>query len=224
MLKKTVITSMIVCLSVFLIPVLAFAGTGAEWHFNKDGDTEGWAPAGGERLNGFTAKGGYLTGTIVKPDPYFSLKEVGLDGDKYKYLIINLKNQTNSERVALFWGTSEAPGFHGSRRTLLQTEANSNEFKQYVLDLSEIAAFKGTITDLRLDIPDFDKKEQGSFSVDYIVFSDTPEYSVKKAEKPAASQPVNNPKTGDMGVMPYILLAMISGLMLVSARKLRKQN
>jgi hypothetical protein len=222
MLKKILIMSMITCMSVFLIPALAFAGAPLEWQFNKDGDSEGWEPSKG-RFAEFAVKGGSLTAEVAHKDPYFVRGGNEFDASTHKYLILNVKNETNGKVIGVFWGTKDNPGFAGARTKNFNVE-QSKAFKQYVVDMSEHKEWKGTITDLRLDIPNNVPSAEGKFAIDYIVFSDKPELKAKEAPKPAPSAPAANPKTGDAGLMPYLLLAFISGVVLLSARKLRKQN
>lgn len=123
------------------------------WEFETDGDTEGWSELHG--VAPLETRGGSLVVESVADDPYITTGPVN-SPSQYSTLTIEMTVSGSGETV---------PGqvFFAPEADPIHTEPNSITFDviadgaphEYVLDMSSVPGWEGTIVDLRLDpVPD----------------------------------------------------------------------
>lgn len=155
------------------MPVSTGVTTGA-WEFNTDGYTEGW---GSEYLMSVgAANGALVTESItMSGDPVIRLGDtLNWNASDYTTLTIRAKfkhsgETGNNNYMQLFFATGESDMSQtNSVRIPLETTDTQGEYKTFTVNLSSVASWTGTITELRLD--PFNASS-GEMDIDYIRFS-----------------------------------------------------
>lgn len=116
-----------------------------QWHFDGDGDFEGWSPNGYIKAE---VRSGLLHGEATGHDPILSSPGVQMLADQYSRVTIRMRADSD-DMAQLFWATADSS----------ISEANSvrfrvvgdGEFHDYQIDLSATPQWRGLITSLRFD-------------------------------------------------------------------------
>jgi hypothetical protein len=135
------------------------------WEFTTS--LEGWGqPFGIESLE--WAEGGYVRGTNVwyGDAQFFSPIGLGIDLTEKSLVKIGLQNETAATRGTLFFTTVATPEFTAEQSISIPLVANDDRVREYVLDLSEIDRWSGTLKQIRFD-PSEDVNA-GDFLLDYV--------------------------------------------------------
>lgn len=140
------------------------SNTSYSWEFTSD--TQGWSYH--PDISGFGWQtGGYVGGDIVGTDPFmFSPDNVGTDITDNKLITVRMKNNTSSTTGQIYFITNSVPNYNQVMTKTFTIVANDTEYRDYIIDMSNIPGWGGTLKQLRLD-PDMNVTS-GSFSVDYI--------------------------------------------------------
>ena len=122
------------------------------WEFNTDGDPEDWTPV--HDLAPFEVKGGILRTRSTGDDPYMHSPPVRLEAAKFRTLKLRLRLQLppNAQPVGQgFWVRQDDPHWSEGKslRFPLPTDGQWHEVQ---VDFSASPEWKGTITQIRLDL------------------------------------------------------------------------
>jgi len=151
---------------------LASASTKAEggmiWNF--DSTTEGWTVTHDIADYGWKS-GGYIGGRITGMDPYiYSRNNLQINVTANKYIKVRMKNSSNSTTAQIYFVTSTSTIWGEANHKGFSIIANDPDYTDYVVDMSTIPSWNGTLTQMRIDPPS--NVNSGSFSIDLIeIFS-----------------------------------------------------
>ena len=126
-----------------------------------DRNFEGWTA--GDAVSPVGVLSGNLSGIGTDGDPFLVSPSTGKSASSLKKVIVRLKNNTASTRAKLFFETLSSYSWSESKSKSVPIKPNS-DFTQYTFDMSNLSAWTGTITRLRLDPDD----AAGRFDVDWI--------------------------------------------------------
>ncbi len=122
------------------------------WNWNKNGDALGWALGG--TASGLSVAGGSLSFVSTGNDPMLlSPDGLAFEAQSVNTLFVRFKNSSAQNSAALYWSRSDAPGFSPERLKAFPILPSDAGFTTYAVALSSEAAWTGTITRLRLDLP-----------------------------------------------------------------------
>lgn len=122
------------------------------WNWNRNGNALGWTLGG--TATGLNVSGGLLSFTSTGNDPTLtSPNNLTFEASAVNTLIVRFKNTSSQPTAALYWSRSDAAGFAGTRVNSFPIIANDTGFTTYTVDLSASPEWNGTITRLRLDLP-----------------------------------------------------------------------
>jgi hypothetical protein len=133
---------------------------GILWEFNSVGDTEGWVSQ--NEINSLVTIQGNLTGQSTGNDPFLFGQQFIIDANGFSSIETRMK-ATSGEAAQIFFTTSLDTIFNEAK-SLRFIINGDGQFHTYVLDMSTITGWNGTITQLRLD----PTETTGSFAIDYI--------------------------------------------------------
>ena len=145
------------------------------WEFNENGNTEGWS---GKNIADMTVQDGYLNATFNHGDPRLEFKNASIDITETPYLIFKMKNGTSATKCTVVFSTDNASNVVKAGVEILTP--NDADYKEYMIDMSDVTTWTGTLTYLRLDPTD---DQTGTFSIDYIYIANqncTEEISLDK--------------------------------------------
>jgi hypothetical protein len=135
------------------------------WNWNRNGDALGWTLGGATGLN---ISGGLLSFTSTGNDPTLtSPNNLAFETNAVNTLIVRFKNTSSQATAALYWSRSDATGFAGTRVKTFPIVASDSGFTTYTVDLSTSPEWTGTITRLRLDLPQ-GESDQAVSTVDWV--------------------------------------------------------
>jgi len=118
------------------------------WHWNENGNVEGWNAMKG--LGALAVSEGCLKMTSTSSDPIlFSPSELQIDGMNQKKIIIRARISAGSF-AELFYRRSTDADFSGTRKKRFDITSNT-EFVTYSLDMNEDPQWSEFVTRLRLD-------------------------------------------------------------------------
>ncbi|MDI4644059.1 carbohydrate-binding protein [Cohnella hashimotonis] len=138
--------------------------------YNFDYDMNGWGVTGGYGGATVSATRGIMTIANTNTAPYvYSPDWLLFDPTAVKYIRIKMKNRSAATSGKMYWNTVADPSFNEAKSASFTINPNDSEFTEYVVDLSQTAAWTGggTVRQLRLD------PERGVASgveeVDYVI-------------------------------------------------------
>jgi WD40 repeat protein len=141
-------------------PTPIFLGKGTTWEFDSEDDNEGWRAW--NQVSFLYVNQGSLNGMSTGNDPSIGSPVFAIDAKSNP--IINIRmNVSAGDSAQLFFITSSDKNYDETKSLRFTVSGDSN-FHTYVLDMSTISGWKGTITQIRLD----PIETQGTFQVDYI--------------------------------------------------------
>ncbi|MCS7263545.1 MAG: hypothetical protein NZ805_01780 [Armatimonadetes bacterium] len=122
------------------------------WEFNFDDDPDGWIPV--HDLEPFEVKGGILKTRSTGNDPYMHSPPIQIEAAKFRTLILSLKVQFPEGAHPIgqvFWVSDDDPNWSESKSVKfpIPTDGQWHELK---VELSQSSEWRGTITQLRLDL------------------------------------------------------------------------
>jgi hypothetical protein len=136
------------------------SGDAQTWKFNANGDFGGWSPNG--QISSQSVSGGMLNGKATGPDPFMVSAPLQKPA-RNKKVTIGLRNSTDSKSAQLYFTTAADSSWNLAKSKRVAIEPESG-FRTYTFDMSDVPAWTGTITRLRLD-PAYTR---GTFNVDWI--------------------------------------------------------
>jgi hypothetical protein len=124
-----------------------FSAADLATEFDTDGDNEGWT--GQLNITGASNSGGVFSGTSLNTDPQLTKTDYGFDGSVITGMLVRAEC-SKSGSLQLFWGTSEANNFVGTR--VFGQAIESSPARTFYLPMSDSMDWTGQkITRLRLD-------------------------------------------------------------------------
>ena len=165
-------------------------------------------------LASYETKNGATTAVYGGMDPFIlSPYGLGVDADRYKFLHITAKVDADISYMTLYFVTDKFTEMSLDKTALIEV-SRSGDFMTYTVDMSQNSLWKGTVTQIRLDLND-EIQTSGNVALKSIMFS--------KQKNPAI------PNTGDTRCTPVMLsVCVLAGLVLmcavVSMRRQRSAN
>ncbi|MCD9021614.1 hypothetical protein [Cohnella silvisoli] len=148
-----------------------FAASAKAWEFSTSGDAEGWVAE--NNISGARVNFGSYNGTVTGTDPFIaSSSPLNVNISNNKTVKIKLKNGTSSTIGQLFFITNADTTWNDAKHINFSIIPNDRNEREYVVDMSSVAGWTGTLKQLRFD-PE-DGAGSGSFSLDYIRVTNTP--------------------------------------------------
>lgn len=163
----------------------SMAATIAEWNFNTNGDTEGWAVFA--NVTGLTNTSGSLTGTTSNGDPQLRVTGLNLSlgiGQTWDTVVLRIRETDETPAtVTPFSNTGLVVQFNGGRTNGVNlfgsvgTAVDSGSgFFTATVDVSGLPE-STTVTSLRIDPIGGPDASGNSFKVDFIQVNSIPEPS-----------------------------------------------
>jgi len=121
----------------------------SEWLFDTDGNIEGWTPGNATA----TVSGGTLNLTTTGVDPLImSPNNLGITNPgTYKYVHVDMKNNSSDTTGRIFFITDTDTTWNSAKSKGFVIKANTNYFSSYIIDMSTVAGWSGTIKRIRVD-------------------------------------------------------------------------
>ncbi|MBM7568608.1 hypothetical protein [Paenibacillus sacheonensis] len=122
----------------------------AYWGFNASGNTEGWA---NQSQISQSVSGGVDTITASGADPYmYSADNLNIDASTYKKVHVQMRyNGSSASTTELFFTTNADSSFTQAKAVAVNVVAGDAIYVDYVFDFTGVAAWSGTIKQLRFD-------------------------------------------------------------------------
>lgn len=136
------------------------------WNFNTNGNLEGWQAA--QQVTA-SVTGGNLNLTIQGSDPQIkSPDNLNALTTVFKALKVRLKNNTTATTARVFFTTTMDPSFSESKAKSFTLTANATTYSDYVIDLSTLSTWTGTIKQFRIDPVNQGGISSGTSNIDYV--------------------------------------------------------
>jgi WD40 repeat protein len=124
---------------------------GFSWNFDEDGNFEGWAVEDWQSagLKNLEVKDGNLSATATENGTAIYLfGTLGIDTTKFTRIEIRMRVSAGSSAQVLFtYGDGDWTGDKGKPFSVTA----GTEFNTYIIDMSNVAGWKGTVNELRID-------------------------------------------------------------------------
>ncbi|MCX7920518.1 MAG: carbohydrate binding domain-containing protein [Clostridia bacterium] len=143
---------------------------GHSWNFDSAYyDTEGWGEP--NNISGIAPSGGYLNATISGGDSNIkSRNNLDIDLSNNKYIRVRYKNSTAGTAAKMYFTTTSDTAWNEAKAMSFAINANDSNYTEYVLDMSNLSGWAGTLKQLRFD--PVDNAASGSVSIDFIMVTD----------------------------------------------------
>jgi hypothetical protein len=154
-----------VILSMFLGLTLGVAGAMAE---DVARDITGWT--GGQQVKNVRALAdGRVEGTLAGKDPQlFCAPNLGIDLTDTKTIKLTYRNQSIGAKAKFYFITEEDPQWNEAKSKRLDVKTNDAAASVYVVDMSTVPGWAGTLAQLRFDPTDDEITDTGTFVIDRI--------------------------------------------------------
>ncbi|MCQ6562970.1 discoidin domain-containing protein [Paenibacillus mendelii] len=135
------------------------------WPFTST--TEDWTAI--NDISGFSwQSGGYVGGTVTGTDPsILSAAGLGTNLSDNKKIKVRMKNSTSSTLGQIYFATSADPYMSEAKHKDFTIIASDSGYTEYVIDMSTVPGWSGTLHQLRLD----PANASGAFSISSIEVS-----------------------------------------------------
>lgn len=133
---------------------------GLAWEFETAGGAEGWEPW--SQIANIQINQGMLQAKSTGIDPYLGSPKFILDAKKYPVIKIRLKVASGNNAQLFFITSSEST--YSENKSLHFSIIGDDSFHTYVLNMSAVKGWAGTITQIRLD----PAEKPSTFEIDYI--------------------------------------------------------
>ena len=141
-----------------------------EWE--TPNDFEGWSTT---NVANASVSGGSYNGDVVTtandPQPTrtnFSSLAINLDSGNYSVVEVRISRTGTASRFDLFWGTTTANSFSGTRKAGTLTVPSDGNFHIIQFDMSAEASWESTLDDMRIDPFSDPDTAARSFEIDYV--------------------------------------------------------
>ena len=130
------------------------------WDFKANGNTEGWEAW--NQIANLQGDGGNLTGQTMGDDPFIASPMIAVDAITSPIIKIRMAVSTIFKGQVFFITSSD--GNFDEGKSLFFDVIGDGEFHTYILDMSKIYSWKGTITRIRIDPPE----SSSLFIIDFV--------------------------------------------------------
>lgn len=132
------------------------------WEFKQTGDAEGWTAHNGAAI---TVSNGALEASSADGSGYIESGErLGMQAALYKYVKINLRNNTASPDMKLYYTTRSDRRWSEDKVITFSPLPNAGAFAEYTLDMGSQRKWRSLIDQMRLYIP----PGEDGIDIDYI--------------------------------------------------------
>ena len=141
-----------------------------EWYFDTNGNFEGWTML--HEVHGEISEN-TLNLTCSGKDPHIkSPSDLGITSPAtYKYIYIGMKNNSSKTAGKIYFITNTDEKWNEKKSKSFIIKANTNYFADYMIDMSTVADWNGTIKQIRID--PLDPGESGlTVTIDFIRVTD----------------------------------------------------
>ena len=154
------------------------------WEFNRQLDKEGWTEAdlGTHEWKNSDARwpstaqpvmyvsGGYYIVAIEESAKAHLLSPDNLhvDANRNQTIRIRFQNHTPATQMRFAFTTDDDPNWNQAKSKSFAVVANDNGPREYTVDMSSVADWKGSLKQLRLDLTADGKANTGTCRIDYI--------------------------------------------------------
>lgn len=120
-----------------------------DWEFNTNGNFEGWTWANAT----VAVSGGSLNLATTTTDPLLlSPDNLGITAPKtYKFIQVNMKNNSSVTGARIFFTTTADTVWSQAKSKGFAINANTSSYASYIVDMSTVAGWSGTIKRIRID-------------------------------------------------------------------------
>lgn len=135
--------------------------------------------------------------TFQGNDPYLHRGGLGIDADRYRFLLIRMKHQGNGSEGAVFFVTHEGGGgWSYSRARLFPLGEPDGLFRDYLVDLGAHSRWRGGVTALRID-PVENAQAGDTAAIERIVLLERPPYEQWRLDSFSEDQLADSSISGD---------------------------
>ncbi|MCS7231806.1 MAG: M6 family metalloprotease domain-containing protein, partial [Elusimicrobiota bacterium] len=131
-----------------------------EWYFLTG--QEGWSLA--NNLSGNVVNGIFILNIISSSAYMLSPNNLGISASTFTCIRIRMKSNTNGNLAKIYWITTTDTQWNETKCVTFLVSSNDNSFKEYVINLSTNTSWRGTIRQIRFDLPG----SSGTVELDYI--------------------------------------------------------
>jgi hypothetical protein len=142
------------------IDALTVETIGQAWEFEHEGNTEGWMAW--NQLTALQVSQGNLTSQSTGNDPCMGSLVFVIDPKNFPF--IKIRKAVSSGNTAQLYFITLTDNNYDESKSLRISVNGDGKFYTYILDMSTIGGWNGTITEIRLD----PIETQSSIEVDYI--------------------------------------------------------
>ena len=153
-----------------LIRVVQAATNINEWRFDTDGNMEGWTAGNATPA----VLGGVLKLTTTGVDPLI-MSPVNLNitaPATYKFVHVDMKNYSTVTSGRIFFITDTDSTWNSAKSKGFTIKADSNYYASYIVDMSTVAGWTGTIKQIRIDPLDPAAGSGQTVNIDFIRITD----------------------------------------------------
>ena len=145
----------------------------SDWEFETDGNTEGWTWGNASA----SVSGGLMHINSTGTDPLlFSPDFLGISAPGvYKYVHVDMKNLSQEGTARIFFITDADTVWNQAKSKSFTINADPSYYGSYIVDMSTVAGWTGTIRRIRVDPVD-PGKTNDSVSIDFIKITDNRAY------------------------------------------------
>lgn len=133
------------------------------WNFDKSAD--GWKPD--HNTGKFTLANSVLSFSNTGADPWIiNNTPGGLDASKYRYIGIKMRTSAKGTQNQVYFATTKAP--IGASGVALSPIISDGKYHFYEIDMSQVPAWKGKVTALRIDCVNGMEEANAKVDIDWI--------------------------------------------------------
>jgi alpha-L-rhamnosidase len=133
---------------------------GLAWEFESAGNSEGWVAW--NQITNLQVNQGNLIAQSTGNDPYMGSPKFSIDSKIFPVIKISMKVSSGSAAQLFFITVSDSD--YDESKSLRFSVNGDGKFHTYILDMSTIGSWNGTITQIRID----PIETHSSFEVDFI--------------------------------------------------------
>jgi len=177
-----------------LISVVQAATNINEWRFDTDGNMEGWTAGNATPV----VLGGTLNLTTTGNDPLI-MSPVNLNitaPATYKFIHVDIKNYSTVTSARIFFITDTDSTWSSAKSKSFTIKADSNYYASYIVDMSTVAGWSGTIKQIRIDPLDPASGSGQKVSIDFIRITDNRSFR-------GVMSPQSDLTAGDVDTLKY---------------------
>ena len=131
------------------------------WDFDTGGSLEGWSLT--SQLSG-SANSGFLNLISSGTDPYMNSSAQSFGAGSHRSVTMRMKHATSANGAQIYFVTGSDGTYNDAKSANFVVTPNDSGFRTYTVEMSGVAGWTDTITQLRLD----PSGASGAITIDYI--------------------------------------------------------